>query len=99
MGWLAMKSVCVKIINLAHRTDRRNECLEELNNLDYGETHNIFFDAKLSQNSGELGCAISHAMALSEFLFYDERPFALILEDDFHVLNRTSFFWNHPKNT
>jgi hypothetical protein len=88
---LDTNSVCVKIISLPHRNDRRSECLEELKKIHYPNPSSIFFNAKLTDSAGQLGCSLSHAMALSEFLFHDERPFVMIFEDDFSLRNEADF--------
>lgn len=80
-----LDSIYVRIINAEHREDRRLECMSELRQLGVTIPDDIFFKAKFIENLGARGCALSHAMALSEFLFRDEKPFALILEDDFSV--------------
>lgn len=40
---------------------------------------------------GAVGCALSHAMMLSEFLFNTEKEFALVLEDDFQIRDPAQF--------
>lgn len=78
-----LDDVCIKIINLKHRADRRAECITEMKKLDLNEDQFSFFEAKHSPEYGGVGCAQSHAMALSDYLFRDERPYVLIMEDDF----------------
>lgn len=87
--------VHLKIINLEHRDDRRNECLDELRHVGLTDAGSaLFFKAKYLKNFGALGCALSHAMVLSDFLFNEEKPYALILEDDFSIRNTQSFVEN-----
>jgi GR25 family glycosyltransferase involved in LPS biosynthesis len=84
----------IKIINAEHRSDRKAECLLELKKIGLTPPNDIFFKAKYINNLGARGCALSHAMVLSEYLFNNDLPFALVLEDDFqfispHELNNT----------
>jgi GR25 family glycosyltransferase involved in LPS biosynthesis len=78
-------SIYFKIINLAHRQDRRNECLQELKGISIGNLSDIFFEAKLVEHLGAVGCALSHAMVLSNFLFNTDKPYIVVLEDDFQI--------------
>ena len=85
----------LKIINLEHRDDRRVQCLDELSRIGlFNTSDSIFFKAKYLNQFGALGCSLSHAMVLSEFLFYENKPFALVLEDDFSIKNTDTFFDN-----
>ena len=82
--------IYLSVINLAHRTDRKQQCIIEIEKTGaILEPH--FFEAKYIQESGARGCALSHAMALSEFLFKSEKPFAMIMEDDFSFRNPVAF--------
>lgn len=81
----------IKIINIAHQVDRKNECLQELKKINTEMPDLSFFPAKYVEDCGERGCALSHAMALSEFLYTSDNPFALILEDDFAINNPDGF--------
>lgn len=83
--------IALKIINLAHRTDRRAECLIDARESGLTLTPAHFFNAKYIADDGARACALSHAMALSEFLFTDDRSFVLILEDDFQIRNKGGF--------
>ncbi len=74
----------VRIINLRHRSDRRLECLKEFESLQLDfQDDSVFFPAKHLPSLGARGCSLSHAMALSEFLFNSTKPYVMILEDDF----------------
>lgn len=82
--------IYLSVINLAHRTDRKQQCIIEIEKTGaIWEPH--FFEAKYIQESGARGCALSHAMALSEFLFKSEKPFAMIMEDDFSLSSPGEF--------
>ena len=78
-------SIYTKIIHLSKREDRLLECNEELKKINILKPDGIYFEAKNIPTLGAKGCALSHAMALSEFLFKTEDSFALILEDDFSI--------------
>jgi GR25 family glycosyltransferase involved in LPS biosynthesis len=80
-----VNSTHFKIINLAHRQDRRNECLQELKDIHIENLSDIFFEAKFVEHLGAVGCALSHAMVLSDFLFNTDKPYIVVLEDDFQI--------------
>jgi GR25 family glycosyltransferase involved in LPS biosynthesis len=77
--------VSVKIINLAHRLDRKEECRKEMAAIGWGEGDYAFFTARHLPDSGARGCALSHGKAIADFLFAEEKPFLLVLEDDFTI--------------
>ena len=75
-------------INLAHRVDRKEHVLHEINKLgkDASCIHHI--DA-VKRSEGALGCSLSHIKALHYALEHPEWKTVLILEDDF------TFYSNH----
>ena len=77
--------VSIKIINLAHRLDRKEECRKELAAIGWGEDNYVFFAARHMPELGARGCALSHGKAIADFLFAEEKPFLLVLEDDFAI--------------
>lgn len=89
--------ISIKIIHLAKRSDRLLECNQALRGIGLLNHREIFFQAKEIESLGARGCALSHAMALSEFLFNTDKPLALILEDDFEIRN-SSTFWSDLDN-
>jgi glycosyl transferase family 25 len=74
--------VSIKIIHLEHRLDRREECESELARIGWGKGDYSFFSAKHLPDFGARGCALSHGKAIADFLFEEEKPFLLVLEDD-----------------
>ncbi len=75
-------------INLKHRTDRK-EHIEKLKEK-YPILKNIQrYDAHLDNRYG-VGCSISHIEAL-KLLLNKDKPYYLILEDDFFILNEDNF--------
>jgi GR25 family glycosyltransferase involved in LPS biosynthesis len=88
---LPIEKIHLKVINLKHRTDRRADCAGELSKLGIDASDEIFFDAKAMPDLGALGCALSHGKALADYIFADEKPFALILEDDFSIRDPDTF--------
>ncbi|HEY2007871.1 MAG TPA: hypothetical protein VGH23_02700 [Rhizomicrobium sp.] len=74
--------VSVKIINLAHRLDRKEECRKEMAALGWDESHYSFFTARHMPEAPARGCAFSHGKAIADFLFAEDKPFLLVLEDD-----------------
>lgn len=84
-------NLCLKIISLRHRADRRLDCLSELQRAGVAAGEEAFVDARHTPGFGALGCAYSHGKALADFLFHDNRAFALILEDDFCLRDPAAF--------
>jgi glycosyl transferase family 25 len=69
-------------INLAHRTDRKEQLLSELKKMEVDPSKIMRIEAHYDPLHGHRGCAISHHMALVMAIEKGyERP--LILEDDF----------------
>lgn len=75
----------IKIINMEHRLDRKDECRKEFESIGLSAGDYSFFHAKYVPDLGARGCALSHAKALADFLFNEEKSFVLILEDDFSI--------------
>jgi GR25 family glycosyltransferase involved in LPS biosynthesis len=85
-----LDNVHTRIVNLSHRTDRRSECVLELNKIGLKYSEEIFFPARYHPEDGALGCALSHATVLADYLASSLKPFALILEDDFEFNDKDS---------
>ena len=75
-------------INLAHRIDRNEHIIQEINKLctDPLKIHRI--DA-IKHNEGALGCGLSHIKTLEYILEHPEWKTVLILEDDFTFKSTT----------
>lgn len=74
-------------INIDHRTDRKQQLLNELSktNIDFNKINRI--DAIHTPHFGQLGCSKSHIKALEMFLKTDDTvQNCLILEDDFEFI-------------
>ncbi len=84
----------IKVINTEHRLDRKEECQKEFDAIGLSAEDYSFFTAKYLPDLGARGCALSHAKALADFLFHEEKPFALIFEDDFTIREGSSFIAN-----
>jgi hypothetical protein len=85
------EQIAVKIINLPHRTDRRDECIIEAARIGFQITENEFFAARHIENNGKLGCSLSHGKVLADFLYGESRDYILVLEDDFSIRNPDTF--------
>lgn len=85
-------NIDLKIINLEHRLDRKNECIKELTKFNFETKEHHFFQAKHIENLGALGCSLSHAMLLSEFLYHSSKPYMMVLEDDFQIIENIDLF-------
>jgi glycosyl transferase, family 25 len=77
--------ISVKILNLAHRLDRKEECRKEMAAIGWSEADYAFFTARQMPDAPARGCALSHGAAIADFLFTDDKPFLLVLEDDFTI--------------
>lgn len=84
-------NLCTYILNLPHRTDRKNDCLSQIHAAGLNEQFIQFVAAKYTPRNGAIGCSLTHAYALSKFLFETDAPYCLILEDDFEIKNPTTF--------
>ncbi|WP_323638625.1 hypothetical protein [Pectobacterium polonicum] len=51
----------------------------------------MFFDAVYFEDFGALGASISHANILAKYLSTSTAPYAMILEDDFDIVDKESF--------
>jgi hypothetical protein len=80
-------------INLEHRRDRNEHCLNEIRKIDplLTKTHRI--DAVYNKINGALGCTLSHIKAINLFL---DNPWntCIILEDDFTFINNNIDYIN-----
>jgi GR25 family glycosyltransferase involved in LPS biosynthesis len=81
------EQIALRIINLPHRSDRREECILEGKRAGLSLGGGNFFTARHIEENGKIGCALSHAKNLADFLFEDSRAYILVLEDDFSVRN------------
>ncbi|MBN3080016.1 hypothetical protein H4F49_05160 [Pectobacterium polaris] len=81
----------VGIINLEHRDDRRRESLDELQKASINTNDDVFFKATYIERFGALGASISHANILAKYLSTTSAPYALILEDDFEIVDKVNF--------
>ena len=77
-------------INLDHRTDRKDEFLKCMNDLEVPENKIQRIPAIYEPNLGALGCTKSHILALEAFIKSDAK-ICLIFEDDFQYRNKDTF--------
>lgn len=87
-------AIDLRIINLEHRLDRRQECIRELKNAGLSISEASFFTAKNTPSFGAYGCALSHAMVLADFLYRGNSDYILVFEDDFQIRDGSSFIDN-----
>jgi GR25 family glycosyltransferase involved in LPS biosynthesis len=80
-----MLNVPTYVINLRHRADRRTRVLHELGAAGVNLSHVRLVEAQRSMRNGAIGCAASHAFALSRFLFESDAPSCWMVEDDFQM--------------
>jgi GR25 family glycosyltransferase involved in LPS biosynthesis len=78
-----MIEIDVYVISLASRPDRREATLAELGRSGFTPDLVHIVDAHATPSNGAIGCAMTHAMALSRFLFESEGDWCLVVEDDF----------------
>jgi len=74
-------------INLEHRHDRNEHCLNEIRKIDplLTKTHRI--EAVCNKSNGALGCTLSHIKAIQLFLDNPTWNTCIIFEDDFTFIN------------
>lgn len=80
-----MIAVPIYVINLRHRADRKKSLLSHLSEIGVDSGHIRWVEAQRTLRNGAIGCAASHAFALSRFLFESDAPFCWIIEDDFRM--------------
>jgi len=83
--------IFLKIINLEHRRDRRDECVEELACSGISAGDDFFFKAYNKPEFGALGASLSHANLIASYLTDSECPYLIVLEDDFEIFDKESF--------
>lgn len=86
---MSLDKVAVKVINLEHRKDRKDQAKRELETA--GIKDYSFFSAKYIPELGARGCSMSHAKALADYMFYDDKEFVLVFEDDFKFEKDVNF--------
>jgi GR25 family glycosyltransferase involved in LPS biosynthesis len=84
------------LINLPIRSDRLRESLAQLAAISV--TNPSITEAVYTPSNGAIGCAKSHACALSNFLSRSAAEYCLIFEDDIQIRN-PSTFWNDVAHT
>ncbi|NOH72357.1 hypothetical protein F0225_13555 [Vibrio pectenicida] len=90
-------NIDLKIINLAHRTDRKEESISELKKCGITIGGDAFFNAYHKPECGALGCSLSHANLIANYLSHSSSPYLLVLEDDFEVQECDLFLSNLEK--
>jgi hypothetical protein len=90
-------------INLEHRSDRNEHCLNEIRKIDplLTKTHRI--DAISQRPNGALGCTLSHIKGIQLFLDNPAWNTCIIFEDDFtfssndvvHINNSLVYLFNN----
>lgn len=86
----------ILILNLEHRSDRLAHCMDWLLHTNVPEEKIKRVDAIYTPGRGHIGCIATHIRALETFLQSGAQT-ALILEDDFTPIDRTSFWSNYTK--
>jgi GR25 family glycosyltransferase involved in LPS biosynthesis len=84
------ESLLIKIINLDHRKDRREESEKELKKININ-IDDIFHKAKYEPEHGLIGCAYSHSKVIFDFLYNTKKDILLVMEDDFEIFDEKRF--------
>jgi len=91
---------CIYYINIAERTDRKDEFLNEMKKYDVPDSKIVRIDAVYDKMRGALGCSKSHIKALQQFIASGHKN-CIIFEDDFEfslskdeVINSIDRFFN-----
>ena len=87
-----VEELYIKIINLEHRKDRREESKIEFKKINIDiDIETLFHLARYEPEHGAIGCALSHSKALFEFLYNSKNEILMILEDDFEFIDEANF--------
>jgi GR25 family glycosyltransferase involved in LPS biosynthesis len=73
---------CIYYINIAERTDRNKEFLNEMKKYDVPDSKIVRIDAVYDKQRGALGCTKSHIKTLQQFINSGYKN-CIIFEDDF----------------
>jgi hypothetical protein len=73
---------CIYYINIAERTDRNKEFLNEMKKYDVPDSKIVRIDAVYEKERGALGCTKSHIKTLEQFIKSGYKN-CIIFEDDF----------------
>jgi GR25 family glycosyltransferase involved in LPS biosynthesis len=84
-------NVDVFVINLPHRSDRKQLCLREIAELGFNGNLVRVIEGQYTPRNGAIGCAATHAFGLSRFLFESDASLCLVVEDDFAVDDKSAF--------
>ena len=93
-------------INLEHRHDRNEHCLNEIRKIDPLLTKTCRIDAVSNKTNGALGCTLSHIKAIRFFLDNPTWNTCIIFEDDFtfssndidHINNSLLYLFNNSSD-
>ena len=88
---MASQEIFIKVINLPHRRDRRQQSIAELTEAGIGASDNFIFNACYHPEYGELGASLSHANLIARYLSESTAPYLLVLEDDFEIVDKAAF--------
>lgn len=83
MKLFSERLISAYIINLQHRSDRRDNISNNLNEFGYELSNFHILEAIQDTYFGGLGCAKSHLFAISHFIANSTNEYCCILEDDF----------------
>ncbi len=86
-----MINVCTYVINLASRPEKKQWVISQLGSADFNMSLVQFIEAQPTPRNGAIGCAMSHAYALSQFLYHSDAPYCLMIEDDFQIKDIPTF--------
>jgi len=75
---------CIYYINLEHRTDRKEQFLNEMKVLGVPDSKIVRIEGVYTKNCGAVGCGYSHIKALTAFIESGHKN-CIIFEDDFKI--------------
>lgn len=78
-----LDNMAVYQVNLDHRTDRWEQCLENHAAMGFESMGVQRVSAAYEKGYAHLGCTKSHLKAYTRFLTEDHRDYVMVLEDDF----------------
>ncbi len=88
---MVSQEMCIRVINLPHRRDRREQSVAELAAAGICPGDNVFFSGSYQPEFGELGASLSHANLIARYLSESAAPYLMVLEDDFAIVDKSAF--------
>lgn len=87
------KDIIIYYINLDHREDRKQQFLQQMNNVGIDPNKIVRIPAVYRKGQGDIGCSFSHIKTMETFL-QSEYENCIVFEDDFEFVQEADFVKN-----